>query len=205
VLRIAAKSLPRGIYDKVAPMKRVNNSKGPDLTRRRFVANVGKGLISLGIVPDPGKPQTQEALQQLGAEERATLAAVGETLLPGAADAGIVRYVQTQLASKEPLLFVRYLDYPEGLVPFYRRGLRALEELSERRYGQGFTNLASEQRGALARDLSQGTPADWTGPPGPLFYLALRNDAVDVYYGTEQGFRKLGIPYLALIAPQKPW
>lgn len=186
-------------------MKPVENLNRMDFTRRDLVASVGVGLISLGIAPGLGRPETEDASKQFNAQERATLAAFGETLLPGAADVGIERYVETQLASKTPLLFVRYLDYPEGLIPFYRRGLNALEELSNKRYGQRFTNLASEQRSALARELSQGTPADWTGPPAPLFYLALRNDAVDVYYGTQQGFEKLGVPYLALIAPPKPW
>jgi hypothetical protein len=176
-----------------------------DFTRRDFVATVGKGLIGLGIAPDLRKAQAKDVSQQLSAEERATLAALGETLLPGAEDAGIVRYVETQLASKTPLLFVRYLDYPEGLIPFYRRGLKALEGLSQIRYGQRFTNLNFEHRGTLVRELSQRTPSDWTGPPAPLFYLAVRNDAVDVYYGTEHGFDRLGVPYLALIAPPKPW
>lgn len=186
-------------------MKPVENLNRMDFTRRDLVAGVGKGLIALGIAPSPGKPQTQDVFKQLSTEERATLAAFGETLLPGATDAGVVRYVETQLASENPLLFIRYLDYPEGLIPFYRRGLKALEELSDKRYGQRFVNLTSEQKGALARELSQSTPADWTGPPAPLFYLAVRNDAVDVYYGTQRGFEKLGVPYLALIAPPKPW
>jgi hypothetical protein len=186
-------------------MKRVRKLKRVDFTRRDFVATVGKGLIGFGIAPDLRKAKTRDVSQQLSARERATLAALGETLLPGAGDAGIVRYVETQLASKTPLLFVRYLDYPEGVIPFYRRGLKALEEVSQNRYGQRFTKLNFEHKGTLVRELSQRTPADWTGPPAPLFYLAVRNDAVDVYYGTENGFDRLGVPYLALIAPPKLW
>lgn len=177
-----------------------------DFTRRDLVTGVGGGLISMGIVSaDMRNPKSQDVLQQLSTDERATLAAFAETLLPGATDAGIVLYVETQLASEKPLLFVRYLDYPEGLTSFYRRGLGALDGMSEMRYGQHFTNLSPDLRQAMARELSQSTPVNWTGPPAPLFYLAVRNDAVDVYYGTQQGFEKLGIPYLALIAPPKPW
>jgi hypothetical protein len=28
---------------------------------------------------------------------------------------------------------------------------------------------------------------------------------VDVYYGTQEGFARLGIPYMPHIAPQEPW
>jgi hypothetical protein len=33
----------------------------------------------------------------------------------------------------------------------------------------------------------------------------LRSDAVDVVYGTEEGYKDLGIPYMAHIAPLKRW
>lgn len=186
-------------------MKPIDASNRIDFTRRDLMTGVGVGLTGLGIAADAGEPKAVNLSEQLNANERSTLAAFGETLLPGATEAGLLRYVQSQLASETPLLFARYLDYPEGLASFYRRGLKALEELSEQRYGQRFTKLTSDQKSALASELWQKAPASWTGPPAPLFYLAVRNDAVDVYYGTERGFQKLGVPYLALIAPPKPW
>lgn len=186
-------------------MRAGEGSDRTDLTRRDLVANVGKGLVTLGLAPGLAKPQAEGAFERLSSKERATLTAFAEVLLPGAADAGVVPYVEAQLASANPLLFVRYLDYPESLVSFYRQGLRALEKLSEMQYEQAFTHLTFEHRRVLARELSQKNPADWSGPPGPLFYLAVRNDAVDVYYGTQHGHERLGIPYLALIPPPKPW
>ena len=42
-------------------------------------------------------------------------------------------------------------------------------------------------------------------PAGPFVYLVLRNDAVDVVYGTMSGYEGLGIPYMAHIAPAKRW
>jgi hypothetical protein len=33
----------------------------------------------------------------------------------------------------------------------------------------------------------------------------LRADAVDVVYGTMEGYEALGIPYMAHIAPDKRW
>jgi len=53
--------------------------------------------------------------------------------------------------------------------------------------------------------VAQGSPKAWIGPPAALFYFVLRNDALDVVYGTEAGFAKLGIPYMAHIAPPTRW
>jgi len=45
----------------------------------------------------------------------------------------------------------------------------------------------------------------WQGPPGPFIYFVTRSDAVDVVYGTVEGYESLGIPYMAHIAPEKRW
>ena len=45
----------------------------------------------------------------------------------------------------------------------------------------------------------------WQGRPGGFVYMVLRSDAVDVVYGTMEGYEALGIPYQAHIAPEKRW
>src|SRR3989475_7787670 len=45
----------------------------------------------------------------------------------------------------------------------------------------------------------------WQGPPGPFIYFVTRSDAVDVVYGTVEGYESLGIPYMPHIAPEKRW
>ena len=45
----------------------------------------------------------------------------------------------------------------------------------------------------------------WQGPAGSFVYLLLRSDAVDVVYGTMEGYAALGIPYMPHIAPTKRW
>ena len=43
-------------------------------------------------------------------------------------------------------------------------------------------------------------------PPAAGFvYFVLRSDAVDVVYGTVEGYAELGIPYQAHIMPLKRW
>ncbi len=45
----------------------------------------------------------------------------------------------------------------------------------------------------------------WTGPGGSFVYTILRTDAVDVVYGTMEGYAALGIPYQAHIVPERRW
>jgi hypothetical protein len=53
--------------------------------------------------------------------------------------------------------------------------------------------------------MAKGDIAGWSGPAPALFFFVMRNDAVDVAYGTTAGFEALAIPYLAHIAPPSPW
>ena len=142
---------------------------------------------------------------KLNAREAKILEALGDTLLPGAAEAGIAYYVDRQLASDEPLLMLRYLDYPGTFLDFYRKGLAALDSFSLRRDRRPFAILTAPQQAEVVGEMARGNPEGWSGPPAPLFYFATRNDAVDVYYGTIQGFQKLNIPYMPHIPPQQPW
>lgn len=181
-------------------------------TRRDLVTAIGTGLMASSISDSEAllgggassDPQNT-ALHHLSPEEYATFESLGDALLPGAAAAGIARYVDSQLGREMPLLFIKYMDYPGSYVDFYKEGLKALNRQSQTRYGQPFTALSAESKSELIRDLSQGTPADWEGPPATLFYFVTRNDAIDVYYGTQQGFEKLGIPYLELVRPPSNW
>jgi hypothetical protein len=45
----------------------------------------------------------------------------------------------------------------------------------------------------------------WSGRPAALVYAVLRADAVDVVYGTMEGYEALGIPYMPHIPPEKRW
>jgi hypothetical protein len=71
--------------------------------------------------------------------------------------------------------------------------------------GRAFAQLSeSEQRG-LVDSMRQNKVDGWQGPPGSFVYLLLRSDAVDVVYGTMEGYAGLGIPYMPHIAPTKRW
>ena len=50
-----------------------------------------------------------------------------------------------------------------------------------------------------------GLAALGDGAPDPFFAFVVRADAVDVTYGTMDGFRDLGVPYMAHIEPPSRW
>jgi hypothetical protein len=182
-----------------------------EITRRDILARMGTGLVVLTIggpweAMSPAEASARGVpLRLLTAEEGRILNALAEVLLPGAGDAGVAHYVDDQLGRENPSFFLKYMDITDPYVEFYRQGLRSLDQVSIARHRRAFARLSRKQKEMLVRELSQGNPPGWSGPPGPLFYLVTRNDAVDVYYGTPRGFRRLGIPYLAHIRPPAKW
>lgn len=164
------------------------------------VAVLGPGVFSPRQARAAGKPYMVLSLAEV-----ATLEALGETLLPGAAEAGIAHYVDQQLAHDGGLLMLQYLDFPQPPSAFYQSGLAGLEQAAQSLHGLAFAGLSAERRQTLVGQLAAGKIASWQAAPQPLFYFTLRADAIDVCYGTLAGFARLQIPYLAHIAPAAPW
>ena len=145
--------------------------------------------------------------RSLKPDEAATLEALGETLVPGARKAGIAQFVDQQLSipPEEALLEARILNVRPPYVNFYRAALGAVERASAARNGRRFAELDEAQARELVNLMRQGKLDGWQGPPPPFVYLLLRSDAVDVVYGTMEGYEMLGVPYMAHIAPLKKW
>ncbi len=193
------------------------------VSRRKAIAGIGAGgAIGLGLLAftDQGRTlwRTPEEARKAGlgfktldAGEVATLEALGETLLPGAREAGIAHYVDHHLAqpSVDSLLMIRYLDIPPPYLNFYRAGLAALNGFASAKNGKIFGDQDAGNATDIVRAISSPDPAaapkDWRGPPASIFYFVTRADAVDVVYGTEKGTEKLGLPYMAHILPETPW
>jgi len=143
----------------------------------------------------------------LSASEQRTLEALGDTLLPGAAAEGLAHYLDHQLAAPpaDSLLMLRYLDVPPPYAAFYQPCLAAVDASCQTQHDQRFDELDAAERTAFVGVMQKGNPAGWQGPPAPFFYFVLRSDAVDVVYGTQAGFEKLGVPYMAHIPPATNW
>jgi hypothetical protein len=183
----------------------------PGFSRRALLARTAAATAGLTIVTAHGRMTPAQAhaaqvpLTTLSDAEAEALAALGDALLPGAAAAGIVEYVDSQLAADQPLLLYRYLDVPIPAADFYRGALAALDAYTQAQHGQPFATATAEQQGAVVGAVATGLTEGWQGPPGPLLYFVVRGDALDVVYGTMEGFSKLGVPYMAHIEPPASW
>jgi hypothetical protein len=198
---------------------------GAPCPRRTFIRDAGIGLLAFVAgghtwLLTPAEARAADLpLRVLDGPQARTLEAFGETLVPGSAAAGLVHFLDHQLAAPpgEQLLMIRYLGVEAPFTPFYAGGLQALDAAAAALFGAPFHTLENGQRVALTRQLAQANPQGWperrpdggpnrlTAPPAPLFYFVLRNDAVDVVYGTKEGIERLGLPYMAHIEPPSRW
>ncbi len=146
-------------------------------------------------------------MQTLSAEQAATLAAMGEALVPGAKEAGIANFVDQQLSipPDQALLQARILNVRPPFANFYRAALGAIDGASEKAKGRKFAELSSDEQRDFISLMRQNKLDGWQGPPGPFVFTVLRSDAVDVVYATMDGYAALGIPYMPHIAPTKKW
>ena len=181
------------------------------VARRDFI--VGGALLTFTLAGCEKKMTPAQAraaavsFLTLDAGTVAVLDAFGDILLPGSSAAGLSHYIDHQLSGNaaDSMLMIKYLGIPAPFTGFYKSGLRATDALAHAVYGKTFPGLSNEQASALVTKMSGGQVEGWQGPPAGLFYFVLRNDAVDVVYGTRAGFEQLGVPYMAHIEPPSRW
>ena len=176
--------------------------KGAAMGALAFTVGGGEVLLTPRAARSQGVP-----LRTLTVAQAATLDALGETLVPGARQAGISQFVDQQISipAEEALLEARILNVRPPYANFYRAALGAVERASQALNGQPFADLSQAEQRSLVDNMRQNKVEGWQGPPGPFVYLVLRSDAVDVVYGTMDGYAALGIPYKPHIAPSKRW
>jgi len=185
-----------------------------DIERRAFIKGAGIGALAFTVggvemMLTPRQAHAQHAaLRTLNPDQAATLAAIGEALAPGAREAGIANFVDQQLSipPEDALLEARIMNVRPPYANFYRAALGAIDGASAAKYdGRGFAKLnAAEQHDFI--DLMRQNKLDgWKGPPSPFVYFLLRSDAVDVVWGTMEGYAQLGVPYQPHIAPTRSW
>jgi len=147
-------------------------------------------------------------LRTLNSDQAVTLDAMGEALVPGAKDAGITHFVDQQLSipAEEALLEARIMNVRPPFANFYRAALGAIDGASQAKYaGRGFAALNAAEQHDFVDLMRQNKLENWKGPGSGFVYFLLRTDAVDVVYGTMDGYAHLGVPYQAHIAPTRSW
>ncbi len=185
-----------------------------DIERRALLKGAAAGALAFSVggaevLLTPRAARAQGiALRTLSAEQAAILDALGETLVPGARAAGISHFIDQQISipPEEALLEARILNVRPPYANFYRAALGAVDRASQAAHGgRAFAQLNEAEQRNFVDSMRQNKLEGWQGPPGPFVYLLLRSDAVDVVYGTMDGYAALGIPYMPHIAPSKRW
>lgn len=182
--------------------------------RRTVLKGAALGALAFTVGGETMLLTPSEALAQgaaprtLKPEEVETIEALGEALVPDAKRSGIALFIDHHLSvpHEECLLEARIMNVRPPYANFYRAACGAVERaVGARHTGKRFAQLTADESRAFVDDMRQNKIDGWQGPPGGFIYFLLRSDAVDVVYGTMEGYEKLGIPYMPHIAPQKKW
>jgi methionine aminopeptidase len=182
-----------------------------DIERRGFIKGAVLGALAFTVggaevllTPRDARAQAVPFRTLTPAEVEA-LEAVGEAIVPGARVGGISHFVDQQLSipAEEALLEARILNVRPPYANFYRTALGAIDRSSQAiNGGRRFAALNSSEAHSFIDDMRQNKI---TLGPGGFAYTVLRNDALDVVYGTMEAYAALGVPYMAHIAPTKKW
>src|SRR5947209_463502 len=184
-----------------------------NIERRAFIKGAVMGALAftvggVEVLLTPRAARSQGVpFRTLTAEHVEALEALGETLVPGARQAGISHFVDQQLSvpAEEALLQARILNVRPPFANFYRAAIGAIDRGSDKLAGKQFAALSTNEQRDFVNNMRQNKIEGWTGPPAGFVYAILRSDAVDVVYGTMEGYAALGIPYQAHIAPTRRW
>jgi hypothetical protein len=183
------------------------------MERRVFLKGASMGVLAftvggVEVLMTPGQARARAVpYRLLGGEEAETIEALGEALVPGAREAGIAHFIDQQVSVPpgEALLEARIVNIKPPFLNFYRAAIGAVDKASNRSGGKRFAALSATEQHDFIDQLRQNKIEGWQGPPAGQVYFVLRSDAVDVVYGTMEGYESLGVPYLPHIAPDKRW
>jgi hypothetical protein len=184
-----------------------------ELERRVFLKAAGLGMLAFTtggatVMMTARQARAQGApFRVLNAHEADTIEALGETLVPGARQAGVAHFIDQQISvpPHEALLEARIVNVKPPFVNFYRAVVAGLDKASEARHGHAFAAIPAGEQAGLVGLMRQNKLEAWQGPPSGLVYFVLRSDAADVVYGTMEGYAALGVPYQPHIAPEIKW
>ena len=152
-----------------------------EIQRRAFMkgAAIGALAFSVGgaeVMLTPRQAQAQNVpLRTLTPEQAATLGAMGEALVPGAKDAGVVNFVDQQLSipAEQALLEARIMNVRPPYANFYRSALGAIEGASQAKFSKAFTALTAAEQHDFIDLMRQNKLDGWKGPGSPFVYFLL--------------------------------
>ena len=185
-----------------------------DIERRALVKGAAIGALAFTVggttvMLTAGQARAVNVpFRMLKEHEAETLAALGETLVPGARNAGMAHFIDQQVSvpPEEALLQARILHVRPPFINFYRAAIGVVDRASDKVHGAKFAQLSTDVQREFVGLMRQNKLEGWQGgPPGGFVYTVLRADAVDVVYSTMEGYEMLGVPYMPHIVPERRW
>lgn len=182
-----------------------SSSKTGLISRRALLQLAAIGVVGLGagagmatIATRLGKSRPR--LYRFFSESEASLViAICEQLIPrddapGATDAGVIRYIDRQLAGN----LARHQRA-------YRGGLQSLQRMCLAEYKATFEALVAEQKAEVLRRVESGEVPDghWDDPTAPQFFRLVLGHTMQGFYGPARhggnrdfiSYNMLGLPY----------
>jgi hypothetical protein len=176
--------------------------KGATLSALAFTVGGAEIIMTAAEARARGVP-----FRLLDAHQAETLEALGETLVPQARECGIAHFVDQQISvpANECLLQARIFNVRPPFADLYRSIVTTVDAGSRKAFGRDFAQLPASDQREFVNLMRQNKVEGWAGRPAAMVYAVLRADAVDVVYGTMEGYEALGIPYMPHIPPEKRW
>jgi hypothetical protein len=196
-----------------------DQEKTVSINRRQLLKRgIGLGMIATHVagvkmlVTSRSAYAKSLSLETLNKTEAQILEDFAEALVPGAREAGIAHYLDYNLGAPpmQTTLIAGYFNLAPPYLPFYRSGIEGLASLSLKLTNKEFVHLSEEEKTELIstmfQHMSGANLPGWKGESSPfLFYQCVRSDALDIVYGTPEGFQTLGVPYMEHILPPGTW
>jgi hypothetical protein len=180
---------------------------------RRYLLQAGGASLALGAAAPLSLFNARKARAQglpfkvLSPDEVATIEALSDALVPGARDAGVSHYIDHELASPSPRLLLRFAQLRGPMAPYYHGAIAAFAASMTAQGNGALSSLSGDAQHAVIEALRTGTIKPWDAGAvaAPIFYGMMRNDGIDVVYGSAEGFKHLDIPYMPHIMPTATW
>ena len=175
----------------------------PDgIGRRVFVKVAGSAVGGMMLVP--GCTSSPDKWRFFTDAEALVVEAITEQIIPadqdpGARDAGVVNYIDVQLAG----VFRRHQET-------YREGIAGVQEASRRMFGRHFESLEWAQQTEVLRHLERGETGGTVWDAQSFFEL-IRDHTMQGFYGSPRhggnrgfvSFRMIGIDYPRIVGQNR--
>src|ERR1700686_389446 len=151
-----------------------------EIERRALVKGAALSALAFSvggaqILLSPRAARAQNIpFRTLTPEQVETIEALGDTLVPGAKQAGISHFVDQQLSIPhgEALLEARILNVRPPFANFYRAALGAVDKASQAvNGGRNFAQLSETEQRDFVNNMRQNKVEGWQGPAGGFVYL----------------------------------